>query len=120
MKNRFRITYKRGHGPGGQHKNKVETCVVVVDPETGFSETCQDTRSRARNEKIAIYRLQVRITAASMDEEDRKRNDLRKEQIKPGKAIRTYNFARDEVVDHRTGKKANLKKVLNGNLNLLK
>lgn len=120
VRGRFNITYKRGHGPGGQHKNKVETCVVVVDPDTGFSETCQDTRSRARNLKLAIERLEVRIQKSEQDAADSRNNNVRKDLIKPSRAIRTYNYSRNEVVDHRTGKKANLKKVLNGNINLLK
>jgi protein subunit release factor A len=33
--------------------------------------------------------------------------------------MRTYNYIRSEVTQHETGKKPNLKKVLNGNLNLI-
>lgn len=116
---RFRITYKRGHGPGGQHKNKVETCVVVVDPVTGMSETCQDTRSRAQNQKIAIKRLTNRITAHEEGLKQIARNEMRIKS-KLSSTIRTYNYARNEVVDHRTGKRANLKRVLSGDLNLIK
>ena len=111
MDNRFKITYKRGHGPGGQHKNKVETCCVVTDPVTGFTETCQDTRSQAQNRSLAVDRLVKR--------KHQKENDLRKEAGLKG-VIRTYNFSRNEVKDHRTGIKANLKKVLNGALNLIR
>ena len=116
---RFQITYKRGHGPGGQHKNKVESCVVVTDTETGMSETCQDTRSQAKNRSLAVERLVRRIAQQEWYEEQEKLNTKRKECIETG-VIRTYNFARNEVKDHRTGIKANLKKVLNGALNLLR
>jgi protein subunit release factor B len=40
----LKISYTRGSGPGGQHKNKVETCVTVTHLPTGLSERCQDTR----------------------------------------------------------------------------
>ena len=114
---RFKITYKRGHGPGGQHKNKVESCVVITDPETGFTETCQDQRSQNRNKKVALARLTARVIA---HEEGLKRiiqNQRRLECMMP--RIRTYNYARNEVVDHRSGKRAPLNKVLNGRPDLL-
>jgi len=116
---RFKITYKRGHGPGGQHKNKVESCVVVTDPETGFTETCQDTRSQAKNRSLAVDRLVKRIAQQEWYENHEKANAFRKEQLEKG-VIRTYNFPRNEVKDHRTGIKANLKRVLNGALNLIR
>lgn len=117
---RFKITYKRGHGPGGQHKNKVESCVVVTDTETGMSETCQETRSQARNLSLAVERLVKRIAQHEHWLAERKKNEERKRLISGGNVVRTYNFPRNEVKDHRTGIKANLKKVLNGALNLLK
>ena len=116
---RFRITYKRGHGPGGQHKNKVESCVVVKDPVTGMTETCQETRSQAKNRSLAVERLTHRIAEREWHEKHQKQNLLRKEAGLKG-VVRTYNFPRNEVKDHRTGKKANLKKILNGAINLLR
>jgi len=116
---RFKITYKRGHGPGGQHKNKVETCVVVTDPTTGFTETCQDTRSRAQNLSLAVDRLVKRIAQQEWYEKHQRENELRKQAGLKG-VVRTYNFSRGTVKDHRSGKIANLKKVLNGALNLIR
>jgi len=115
---RFKITYKRGHGPGGQHKNKVESCVVVVDPDTGFTETCQDTRSQHKNRCLAVDRLTARVIAHGEGLKAIVRNTRRIECMLP--RIRSYNYARNEVVDHRTGKKASLKRVMNGEINLLK
>jgi len=117
---RFKITYKRGHGPGGQHKNKVESCVVVTDTVTGFTETCQDTRSQAQNRSLAVDRLIRRIAQHEWWLKQEKDNELRREILGSVKTVRTYNFARNEVKDHRTGIKANLKKVLNGALNLIR
>ena len=120
MPKEFKIIYTRGTGPGGQHKNKVETCVVIKHILTGMQEKCEDTRSRARNEKLAMERLLKRIKEKKEQEKLEKQNDLRKEQIKHKKTKRTYNYARNEVIDHETGKRANLKKVMDGNLGLLK
>ena len=115
----FKIKYTRGSGPGGHHKNKVETCVTVTHISTGFSERCQDTRSRSQNLKLALVRVTARVNANVERIAAEKRSNMRNEQIKNKKAIRTYNYARNEVIDHRTGVRANLKKVLNGDLGLL-
>ena len=120
MKKEFKITYTRGTGPGGQHKNKVETCVTIIHVLTGLKERCEDTRSKHRNETIAMERLLKRIDEQKLLEKHTKQNDFRKKQIVNKKAVRTYNYPRNQVTDHRTGKKANLKKVMGGDLDLLK
>ena len=116
----FKITYTRGTGPGGQHKNKVETCVVITHIPTGMQEKCEDTRSKIRNEKIAMERLLRRIEDEKKKLLDEKKNEHRRQQIENKSTKRTYNYARNEVVDHETGKRANLKKVMDGNIDLLR
>ena len=116
----LKITFTRGSGPGGQHKNKVETCVVITHVPTGLSERCQDSRSREQNLKLAKERLAKKIEEAKLMEKEKTKNKKRLFLIKNPKTIRTYNFARNEVVDHRTGKRFNLKKFMDGKLNLNK
>lgn len=116
----FKIEYTRGTGAGGQHRNKVETCVVIKHIPTGLQEKCEDTRSKIQNEKIAMQRLLEKIEEDKRKLKEEKKNKFRKEQIKDSTAIRTYNYKRNEVVDNRTGKRANLKKVLDGDLDLIK
>ena len=118
MEGEYKIETKRGHGPGGQHKNKVESCVVVTHIPTGIQETCQDTRSQRRNLDIAKERIQKRILDISLQGKHQQQNNLRKELIHNPETIRTYNYARNEVKDHRSGKRYNLKKFLNGEVNL--
>lgn len=110
------ITYTRGSGPGGQHKNKVETCVVITHEPTGLQERCQDTRSKSRNLKIAKERLRKKISEADAAEKQEKKNKKRIELIHNQKVIKTYNFNRNEVYDHRTKVKRDLKRVLNGEI----
>ena len=116
----LKIEITRGSGPGGQHRNKVETCVTVTHIPTGFSERCQDTRSKNRNLKIAIDRLEKKIIQNKIDEKNEKQNEIRKEKIQNPKRIRTYNFITKKVIDHRTKKMADLEKVMNGEIDLLK
>lgn len=116
----FKLTYTRGSGPGGQHKNKVESCVVATHIPTGIQERCEETRSKIKNEKLAIQRILAKLEQIEKNKKHESQNNLRKELILNNKPIRTYNYARNEVVDHRTGRRANLKKVLDGDLDLLK
>ena len=118
--NEFKIITTTGSGPGGQHKNRVQTAVLITHIPTGLQEKCEDTRSQHRNKELAMERLLKRIAEQKELEAHEKRNDNRKEQIVNKKAIRTYNYPRNQVVDHRTGKKANLDKVMKGDLDLLK
>lgn len=115
----LKIEYTRGTGAGGQHKNKVETCVTITHIPTGMSERCQDTRYKKRNYEIALDRLTKKIEAKLKLEKHNKLNEERVKTIESKGVIRTYNFQRNQVKDHRTGKTADLKKFLDGNLNLL-
>ena len=121
MKNKkdYKVEYTRGTGAGGQHKNKVETCVTITHLPTGMSERCQDTRYKKKNYDLALERLNKRILEKNRILKHIEKNKQRVEAIKNTGVIRTYNFPRNEVKDHRTGNKANLKKFLDGNLSLL-
>ena len=120
MKNSdFKITFTKGNGPGGQHKNKVETCVTIIHMSSGLSERCQDTRSKQKNLEIAKERILKKIDEEQQKLIKEKKNELRKKRIQTEKIIRTYNYNRNEVYDHRSKVKVNLKQVLNGDLDCL-
>jgi peptide chain release factor 1 len=53
----FKVQTFRGSGAGGQHRNKRDTCVRIVHPDSGaYGESC-DERSQNQNRKIAFRRL---------------------------------------------------------------
>lgn len=55
------LTRDRGSGPGGQHRNKVETRVVIVHTSTGVEAQAGERRSQAQNRSEAIFRLRLAL-----------------------------------------------------------
>jgi hypothetical protein len=58
---RCKETRTRRSGPGGQHRNKVETAIVLLDPETGVTAEASERRSQNDNRRVAIFRLRLNL-----------------------------------------------------------
>jgi peptide chain release factor 1 len=118
----FRVEVTKGSGPGGQHRNKVETCVKIIHLPTGITETCQDTRSKLKNLTLAKRRIVDKLNAIILDRKNAIVNESRKNQINTGERTfrrRTYDYKTQVVTDHITKKRAPLQQVLDGHIELL-
>jgi hypothetical protein len=51
----------RRSGPGGQHRNKVETAVIVTHPPSGVKGEASERRSQPQNHRMALFRLRINL-----------------------------------------------------------
>jgi peptide chain release factor 2 len=117
------ISFHRSNGNGGQNINKVSTAVRVKYIPTGTVVNCQSERYQHRNKEEALLLLKSKLYQMMLEQKKQTVKELRKEQssIAFGQKDRTYSFHPSEyVIDHRTKKKStNLKKILDGDLELI-
>jgi len=105
-------------GPGGQHRNKTESCVVMVHTPTKI-QVKVDGRDQHANKRRAWKDLEQRVRAYYQQEAKNSEDAVRANQLGSGMRgdkIRTYREKDDQVIDHRTHKRCSLKGIRHGRL----
>jgi len=112
------IMTTRDSGPGGQHRNKTESCVIMRHVPTGI-EAKASARCQHQNKRTARAMLEARVKNHLEDklteEVDKRRQEDRGSGMR-GDKVRTYRDKDDVVTDHRTENKIRLKDVKLGKL----
>ena len=114
------ISYYRGQGPGGQHRNKTENACKVIHLPTGIT-VCVDARKRTESRRKALHDLNIKVNEFVEQKRKEASKQRRDDAIRNELVVRTYNIKRGTVKDHNTGKEAPVKEVLyKGRIDLLK
>jgi len=103
----LKYEFVKSSGPGGQNVNKVDTACRITHIPTGLSIKTQEFRTQHQNKKRALQQVRSVLYQQHYEEQMKKTAAFRKSQIgnmNRNEKIRTYNFTRNVVIDHRIEK----------------
>lgn len=111
------IVTTRGSGPGGQNRNKTDSCVIATHRPTGLQVRIDNERSQHQNKAMAYKILAARLYESERERQAAEREKDRRQQVGSGMRgdkVRTYRSQDDQVNDHRTGQRWRLQDWVRG------
>jgi len=90
--NEVEFTTTRSSGPGGQHVNKTESCVVAIHLPTGIKVTSSNRSSQFQNKQIAIELLKAKLATLEAEKELKveQTNWQNHNELERGNPVRTF------------------------------
>jgi len=119
--NEVSIIYTKDSGPGGQHRNKTESCVIMTHDATGIK-VKEAGKDQHKNRRAALKKITKKVNHFYKTGKIEDVVTERREQIGTGfrgDKKRTYRVTDDSIIDHETGKSCSFKKFMRGNIELL-
>ena len=107
----------RGSGPGGQHRNKTESAVILKHRPTGVQVRCESGRSQHQNRCSAFAHLRARLWETESGRTVAERASSRAAQVGSGMRgdkRRTVRTQDGRVTDHVSGRVWRLRDYLKG------
>jgi len=95
LKKDTRVQPFRASGPGGQHRNKVETGIRLFHDVSGITVEAKDSRSREQNLEQAFKRLQRRLQVLN-----RKQTPRIPTKVPPSQKRQRLENAWKRIVEH--------------------
>lgn len=110
-------SFTRGSGPGGQHRNKTSTAVLLRHLPSGLVVRVDGGRSQSANRETALGLLQARLKERARQQQEADLGAARRQQAGSGMRgdkIRTVQVQSDLVVDHRRGTRTSYRSYARG------
>lgn len=111
------VKFTRGSGPGGQHRNKTDTCCLLKHKPSEISIRVDGGRSQSTNRETALSILRAKLqdagdVAVAVDRKAKRRRQVGSGMR--GDKRRTIALQRGIVTDHETGRSMSARRYLKG------